>query len=627
MYVMLSVSTAGGQRTDWFPQSDVASISWNEVVNRLSNLRTTNPIVSLEPRHASSNQSGALASANGMDAHDVANRIMRQENFLIALFNKDVPDLHTPLSPHLASWVRFIGITPEPILTRSLLWNLKYCLLDFLFDENGVMRKQFLSERYREPLIRGLRHRFYFMALVNTVCSPFIVLYVLIYSFLRYFEEYHKDPSNLGSRQYTEWARWKFREFNELPHLFKRRIHRSYPAARRYINQFPQESVAIIARFVAFVAGAFTAVLLLASLYDSDLFLHFYLGGQRSVLFYVSVFATITAVARGMIPEEHLVFDPDQTLTEVVDYIHYLPAHWVGHFHSAQVHQEFGRLCQLKISLFVTELWSVLLTPFILWRSLPQSASAIIDFFRNFTVHVEGLGYVCAFADFNLERNGSNLYGAPEHSAEQKETSKEGKLEQSVLNFKAAHPDWQPHRASLNLYLSRMSGMQDGELQSSQGPAAARVGGSRAASLVPRRRLNFTPMNSVMLGPAGAASGYNPYPYGAYGGDEEIAHSIHLGLPGRPSGNPSLSGAPKAPPTLQAVEESQGSLPRSRRTSGETGGTTQTSRSIVDEDFEDPAAGGASLVQEPTPQMAAAQAGVRGLLDQMYLAGPGPRRW
>ena len=104
---------------------------------------------------------------------------------------------------------------------------------------------------------------------------------------------------------------------------------------------------------------------------------------QRNVLFYVGVFGAVTAIARGMIPEEHLVFEPDATLREVIDHTHYMPPHWRGNFHSAEVHAEFGALYPLKVSIFFSELVSVILTPFILWLSLPRSAPAIIDFFKE----------------------------------------------------------------------------------------------------------------------------------------------------------------------------------------------------------------------------------------------------
>lgn len=60
----------------------------------------------------------------------------------------------------------------------------------------------------------------------------------------------------------------------------------------------------------------------------------------------------------------------------------------------------------MKIGLFVQEILSVIVTPFVLWYTLPDCAPAIVDFFREFTVHVDGLGYVCSFAVFDFKRHG-----------------------------------------------------------------------------------------------------------------------------------------------------------------------------------------------------------------------------
>ena len=57
--------------------------------------------------------------------------------------------------------------------------------------------------------------------------------------------------------------------------------------------------------------------------------------------------------------------------------------------------------------IFVQEILSVVLTPLVLWFSLPDCAPAITDFFREFTVHVDGLGYVCSFAVFDFKRHGN----------------------------------------------------------------------------------------------------------------------------------------------------------------------------------------------------------------------------
>ncbi|KAI0780544.1 APG9-domain-containing protein [Trametes elegans] len=436
------------------PDEDIQTISWPEVVRRIGAIRESNPLTALSSITAAHQSVTAK-----LDAHDIANRIMRQENYLIALFNKELLDLRVPLPEALE---RFPALhTAEEgkgkTLTRALEWNLRFCLMEYLFDESGRVRKVFLKSKNRAALIEGLRRRFIFMGILNAIFAPFIVLYLLMYSFFRYFEEYHKNPSNIGGRSYTPYAQWKFREFNELPHLFKRRLNESYPTASMYIGQFPNEKVTIIVRFVAFIAGSFAAVLLLASVVDPDIFLHFEITPHRTVLFYLTVFGSLLAVARGMIPEENRVFDPELLMSDVVQYTHYMPDEWKGELHSKKVHAEFGQLFQMKVVVFAQELLSVLLTPFVLWYSLPPCAPAIVDFFREFTVHVDGLGYVCSFAVFDFQRHGNIKFGAPTQVNDERWMSKEGKMEKSFLNFKAAHPDWTPNDPSGSLYLSRMA--------------------------------------------------------------------------------------------------------------------------------------------------------------------------
>lgn len=435
------------------PDADIQTISWPEIVRRIGSIREENPITAISSRSARNTNDTTTAK---LDAHDIANRIMRQENYLIALFNKDLLDLRVPLPQILK---RFVAQEEGKgkMLTQALEWNLRFCLMEYLFDKHGRVRKVFLKSKNRVALIEGLKRRFIFMGILNAIFAPFIVLYLLMYSFFRYFEEYHKDPSSIGGRRYTSFARWKFREFNELSHLFIRRLDESYPFASMYIGQFPNEKIAVIMRFVAFVAGSFAAVLLLATVIDPDVFFHFEISPHRTVAFYLGIFGAILTAARGMIPEDNRVFDPELLMTEVIAYTHYMPDEWKDQLHSKKVHERFGELFAMKILIFFQELLSVVLTPFVLWFSLPPCAPAIIDFFREFSVHVDGRGYVCSFAEFNFERHGNVKFGAPTRTHDKKMMSNQGKMEKSFLNFKAANPDWNPTDPSGSLYLNRLA--------------------------------------------------------------------------------------------------------------------------------------------------------------------------
>lgn len=80
---------------------------------------------------------------------------MRQENYLIALFNKDLLDLRVSLPLALARWVHYgdQDTRRSMRLTRALEWNLRFCLLGHLFDESGRVRKVFLHSKNRKELI------------------------------------------------------------------------------------------------------------------------------------------------------------------------------------------------------------------------------------------------------------------------------------------------------------------------------------------------------------------------------------------------------------------------------------------------------------------------------------------
>src|SRR5690606_24295071 len=102
-------------------EDDLQSVTWQKVVERLMALRDQNPVTSnvLKRKHS------ATQSKQRMDAHDIANRLMRKDNYMIALFNKDILDLTVPLP-----FFRNQG----SILTRTLEWNLWLCVNDYVFS-------------------------------------------------------------------------------------------------------------------------------------------------------------------------------------------------------------------------------------------------------------------------------------------------------------------------------------------------------------------------------------------------------------------------------------------------------------------------------------------------------------
>lgn len=418
------------------PESEIQSISWQEVVSRLMALRDSNPNIR-STQNPLSRRFMVTQSKQRMDAHDIANRLMRKDNYMIAMINKEIIDTTLALP--------FLG--NRQFFTRTLEWHLNYCIMDYVFNSQGQVRQLFLKDTHRKALSEGLKRRFVFAGTTSLLFAPILIIYFVVQNFFQHFNEYQKDPAQIGSRQYNVYAQWKFREFNELWHLFGKRLKMSHPFATRYINQFPKDKTIQAARFVTFVSGALVSILGLATVLDQENFLSFEITQGRTTIFYLGIFGSIWAIARGMLPEENMIYDSSYSMEEVIEFTHYRPAHWEGRLHTVEVKTEFSQLYQMQIVVLLEEILSMIFTPFVLWLSLPKCSDRIIDFFREFTVHVDGLGYVCSFAEFNFKKPGQIGTGgnAGTRAANPAElatiarddyyAAKDNKLEQSYWGF------------------------------------------------------------------------------------------------------------------------------------------------------------------------------------------------
>ncbi|RMZ91267.1 hypothetical protein DV736_g1505, partial [Chaetothyriales sp. CBS 134916] len=499
------------------PEAEVASISWQEIVSRLMALRDSNPTLASEAA-SKSRRYAITQSKQRMDAHDIANRLMRKDNYMIALINKDILDMSLPMP-----WMR-----NRQFFTRTLEWNINWCVMDFVFNPKGQVRALFLKDTHRKGLSEALKRRFIFAGWANLIIAPFLIVFFVLQTFFLHFNEYQKNPSAIGSKTYNVLAEWKFREFNELEHLFRRRINMSQPFAARYVDQFPRDKTVQVARFFAFASGAVVSVLGVVALFDQENFLTFELTPGRTVLFWLGVAGGVWAVARGLMPDDNTVYEPAFAMQEVIDFTHYEPAHWKDRLHSVEVKKEFDNLYQMKVLIFVEEVFSMIFTPFVLWMSLPKCSERIIDFFREFTVHVDGIGYVCSFAEFKLRRpledqasGRPTLDQPPFDLRDQYFASKDHKLEQSYWGFMndyARNPKadvrLRPGTAHRRLNMPPpLPGLLSPTLPGAFGPQNAMATGRRGLGYSPRKtaqrvetsdltaQASGSPLQSLLLDP------------------------------------------------------------------------------------------------------------------------------
>lgn len=159
------------------PDEDMQTVSWQDVVTRITTLRDQNvkTATNITPsqRRFLSKQLGhhvASQSKERLDAHDIANRLMRRENYIIALFNKDILNLTAPL-PFLRN---------RQLFSKSLEWTVQFGVLDLIFNESGQVHQRVLRSDHRGQLSREMRTRFAFAAVMNLMFAPFLACGLLI---------------------------------------------------------------------------------------------------------------------------------------------------------------------------------------------------------------------------------------------------------------------------------------------------------------------------------------------------------------------------------------------------------------------------------------------------------------
>lgn len=419
---------------------DIQTVSWVRIVDGLVKVQDAN-VATANPRPSMRKYLDYKQPQQRLSAESIANRLMRQDNYYVALYNKDVLDFTLPL-PLVGS---------RQFYSKSLEWCIDFCLTNFIFDEQGSIRPFCLEVKNRKALVEALRMRLRFAALTSVVIAPFNILRFCVVYFFKYYTEFTRNPARASARTFTPFAEWKIREFNELEHLFERRLRQAYPFAKDYLAQFPKDKTDQICRFVAFVSGSFAAVLTLATLFDSELFLTFQITSGRTAVFWLTVMVGIFGVAHGSLPDENEVHDPVLHLKEVLVFTHYMPSHWKDRLHSNEVREEFSAMYQTKVVIFVEEILSLIVAPWILWRNSGRRTERIVDFFREQTVHVEGIGHQCNFAVFGFKKDlntedPTTVLNEPDGLRDDYYGLKDDKMAASVHNFMQYYSHYN-HRA------------------------------------------------------------------------------------------------------------------------------------------------------------------------------------
>lgn len=192
-----------------------------------------------------------------------------------------------------------------------------------------------------------------------------------------------------------------------------------------------------------FICGSIVVTLLILSFFDPQI-LEDDIIFDRNGIWWLAVCGSILAFAHAFIPEDTFVFHPEEDFARVSEHTHYLPARWKD-CRSPSVIKEFSSFFEYRLVGIAKELLGVILVPFVFLFSLSRNVDEIIQFIGENTVHVDGVGEVCSFSDFDFEKHGNMNFGSI-HSVNKSCQSRQGKMEKSFMAFVNHYPDYEPTR-------------------------------------------------------------------------------------------------------------------------------------------------------------------------------------
>uniref|UniRef100_A0A3Q4BMX1 Autophagy-related protein 9 n=1 Tax=Mola mola TaxID=94237 RepID=A0A3Q4BMX1_MOLML len=408
---------------------ELCNVTWQEVQDRLVSLQREQQM---------------CIHKKELTELDIYHRILRFKNYMVAMINKSLlpVQLHLPLLGNVV------------FLTQGLKYNFELILFwgpGSLFQNKWNLHPKYKRSGNRLELAQQLSRVILLMGLANLLLCPFILVWQVLYAFFSYTEVIRREPGSLGARRWSLYGRLYLRHFNELNHELHGRLGRGYKPTSKYMNSFTSPLLTVLAKNIAFFSGSVLAALIALTVYDEDVLT------VQHILTAITVLGVVITVT-SFIPDEHMVWCPEQLLQCMLAHIHYMPDNWRGNANKSETRDEVAQLFQYKAQVFILEeLLSPIVTPFILIFLLRNKSLEIIDFFRNFTVEVVGVGDICSFAQMDIRRHGNPTQWMSEGKTEASiyQQAENGKTELSLMHFTIKNPRWQPPQES-SVFISHL---------------------------------------------------------------------------------------------------------------------------------------------------------------------------
>jgi hypothetical protein len=316
---------------------DLDTITWNEVSNKIIKYYC-NP---------------------NLNSYTMALKIMTKENLIISIYD------------HLEN----LQFNKYP-LSKLLEWNFIFCFINPLINENREISDDIKLDinKYHEKVKTQLKR----VTIINLIFMPFLLIFIIMYMFLQYGEQFYNNPQLIMNRQWSTKALWKLRYYNELPHLFNARMENAAIATKDYDKQFPSRLYGTIAHFIMFVTGSFFMLMVIITLLNENLLINLTISFNRPILWYLGIIGGVMAILKSFANIKY-AYNPEKSMKRMMEYID-VKEEWVKDPRSTNIRNEIMKLFPQRLVLLLEECYCLILTPYILWFVLRKESETICDY-------------------------------------------------------------------------------------------------------------------------------------------------------------------------------------------------------------------------------------------------------
>ena len=316
----------------------------------------------------------SLYKNEDINVYYINNKITIQDNYFISLIDKDVIEIK-----HLC-----------PLME----WNIIYCFINPIFVNDYKYNRNFIY--LNESFVKKVQAKILAISILNFILMPLLMPFMCLRNLFKYGEKFYNNPSLITSKHWTHYAKWKYRNYNELYHEYHEKIQKSYKVANVYNNQFPIKLISTISELFIFILSSFFIILIFVSIINENVLTNFYIIPNKNTLWLIGLLATLIALLKKTLKEQ-IFYNSDDKLAELKKIINCIDEKNT----KDKNHKEyFFNMYQYHTYTFIKDIYYTLNTPFELFK-LYYRTYDVLKFLSEITIDDPKIGHTNIYSTIN----------------------------------------------------------------------------------------------------------------------------------------------------------------------------------------------------------------------------------